>query len=337
MNIVNLVYKVWGVLDTPTSVLSQRMESLGHNVCYYNGFYFNKEMKQVDWVASYHENVRDWDLLFKLKNEFGCKSYIHLEWLMPWIYDIYYCDIDWGYGNEVNLNAIREFKNRRHIWESADIRSCASKHFIKPLQKFFNSDKEIFVKKPGADELLVEHAKYNLPEDRSYDIVTISRLEPHKKIDMIAKGLSLSKRKIKWLLCGDGTEHDKIFKIVKDSGNIQFFYNSMINGFDKFRAMSSAKVSIHAWSGMSSVDGILVGCFPLFWDNPYHNEYFNGLGESFKNALDLADKVNKVLDDYNKYFEITKENKKSILAGNYGFGTVTQEAELVLDKMQNEQ
>lgn len=337
MKIVNLSYKVWGVLDTPTSVLSQRMEYLGHDICLYNGFYFHKKVEQVDWVAAYHENVNDWDLLLQIKNKFGCKTYIHLEWLMPWIYDIDYFPMDWGYRNKINNRAIQEFKNRSHIWESADIRTCASKHFIKPLQKFFNSDKEIFVKKPGADEILAGYIEHNLAENRTYDIVTISRFEPHKKIDMIAKGLSLCKRKIKWLLCGNGTEHDKIFKIINDSGNIECSYVPMINGFDKFKAMSFAKVSIHAWSGMSSIDGVLMDCFPLFWNNPYHNEYFSGLGESFENDLDLADKVNKILDDYNKYFEITKNNKENILSCNYGFGTVTQEAKLVLDKMQNEQ
>ena len=335
MNIVNLVYKVSGVLDTPTSVLSQRMTSIGHNVCYYNGFYFNKSIKSIDWVASYHENVDDWDLLFKIKNKFGCKTYIHLEWLMPWIYDIYYCDIDWGYRNLISFNAIQKFKNRRHIWENADIRTCASKHFIKPLQNFFNSSKEIFVKKPGADELLAGCVKQNLIANHKYDVITVSRLEPHKKVKMIAKGLVKSERKIKWLLCGNGSEYEDISNIVKNSNTVSMSYIPFIHGFDKFRAMSFAKISIHAWNGIPPIEGILVNCFPLFWNNLYQNEYFDNLGKSFENYLDLANKINDVLDNYDTYSTETAKNKKCILSHSHEFGTVTQEAQFVLDKMKN--
>jgi len=343
MNIICFDHKLNGVVDTPTSAISSVLRNLGHYVIdlnYYKTLFYLKKMN-FDWVMSFHENQDEILRAYNLSKKIGAKFYFHLEWIVPWKSGIFYYDRDWGYKDAYLQEYVDNFKFLSEIWDNADIRGCASKYFVKPLQRFFGSNKPICVKYPGANiDLIIFLYKYFYlnKQEILFDVCTATSLLPHKKVDMIARALVKTKRPIKWALISNSKNWDYIEKItggtkVELTGVRCWEIPGSMYGSDVYYNMLLSKIAVHAWNGIPPNEAALCGRLPLVWDEPLQREYFNDHCEFFKDENDLAEKVNYYLDHTDEAMERAKEIQFNITYDKYTTGTTYKECLQILDNI----
>ena len=331
MEIYSFTYTVDGVLETPSTALAKKFNLFkGINSYYFDGFHSTQQLDGIDWVISFHENVNDIIMAYRLKKRRGAKYYIHLEWLMPWIFNVFYYERDWEYGgSHISEEKIRMFKSLKEVWINADLRTCASKHFIKPLQEFLESDAPVGVKIPGADEELAIAIGVG-ERTKEFDVVTVSRLVPHKEVAFIARSLIACNTPIKWLLVGDGPELSEIREICKNT-KVRLYSGLKVDGVSKYRFLSLGKVAIHGWNGLQPSESILVGTPSLVKDDLVMREYFEGMS----NFIDSENAVD-VITDYINNFQDKREEalvaRQKIFEGEYK-RCLFQEAVFVLSEM----
>ncbi len=338
MNIAAFAYKINGVMDTPTSVLMERLRSEGMNVGYWNGFYVDGPTFRPELILTLHENPFDIEEANNIFMQFpDSKFYFHLEWLMPWKCDLEYYRNDWGYENQIDDEYIQRFKGFSLLWDKAHVRSCASKYFVSVLQKFFNSEKPILVKQPGADEKLASAVYKYIPfEERQIDFVTVSRIMPHKKVNIIANAMSKVKIPVTWGIVGDQTSEcaKEISSIVQKNKNVKLMFFGWLNGAEKFMAFNNSKFSINCWNGLQPSESILMGAYPLVWNDLMMKEYHSDIADFFDDEYHLTSIIESIVNK-RKYYDKAMNHRQNIYNGKLKNKTVTQEAKFILEAVKN--
>jgi glycosyltransferase involved in cell wall biosynthesis len=333
----SLNYKVNGVVDTPTSINSNLFKFFGHSVFNYNGFYSDPIPDKIDWVMSLHEDPQYMVNAYSISKSRKSKLYCHVEFLIPWRLKINYGSYkwdEWGYEDrEFSQEYCDYFKSLKYVWDSCELRTCASKYYIEPIQEFFESSKKIFVKYPGTDSILASLAHKKDFKDREFDIVTISRLVPYKKVDIIARSLVKYNKNIKWVLIGYGPELPKIQNIINGS-KVQLFYFNKLDGIEKLNVIGNSKIGIHCWNGLPPVECALMNCYPIVRNDFLMEEYFSPYINMFDDEIDLVTKIGQLLSSPNDTYDAAINIGKNIQENKYTMGTSIDEARKILAMME---
>ena len=247
--------------------LAEELRLRGHVV------HYGKEplLNQYDWI--YSAGVNSWDAV-DLARKIGAKVHIHLEGVAYWRIG-FEPATDWGYSKNLTPEEVEEWCKHYTTWMSAayEADSCSvnGKNQVKVIED------ELFDGKPLPNCHLIScgaDARFalTLPDwwgKKNY-MVTVSRLEPNKKVFMIAEALVLLKKKgvdvPPWIVLGYGSQMNKLMEICKQ-GDVKLGISSCF-GAEKWRIIKMAILMLQGWSGVPPAEGLLCEVPVLSFNHP---------------------------------------------------------------------
>jgi len=222
-----------------------------------------------DWVHGSGDD--SWPAL-NYARKIGARCHIHLEGVAYWRIG-YENAIDWGYDHLLSQTEIKKWKHHYKEWMSAayEADSCTvnGANQVKAIEWMFSEKlQNCNLISCGADARFA----LTLPDWPKLNyMVTVSRLDPNKKVFLIAKALALLvDRGIKlppWMIIGYGAkeQYDQIIDICKDKVDIWWRFNY---GAAKWRWIKRARMMLCGWSGIPPAEGILCKVPVLSFNHP---------------------------------------------------------------------
>lgn len=293
--------------DTPpvestmlTWTLGQELILRGHDVYFGKPRKENIEWGYFDWVRVGGEaSPRG----VKLAREIGARVHVHLEGVGYWRVGAEKASA-WGYDKEMTEDECLSWKDQYRAWMSAafDADSCSVNGFrqIATIQDCLFDGKKL----PNCHRLSCGvDARYALSigdKPRANCMVTVSRLEPNKKVMLIAKALSLLKHRNLplWIIVGSGShsQTQELLSFVKKHG----IKTMMIKRFGaaKWMHIKQAKIMLQGWSGIPPSEGLVCETPVLSFNHPDIVEmYSDSIWWAKDNdAESFAERLDKLLD-----------------------------------------
>jgi len=294
-----------------TWTLCEELRLLGHTI------HYGKQplLSRYDWVHG--AGIDSWEAV-NMAIKIGAKCHIHLEGVAYWRMGADNA-IDWGYDRNHSIEEIKAFRKHYKSWMSAAYRadSCSVNgvNQVKTIEENLFDSKRLpncHIISCGAD------ARYalTLPDmERKNYMVTVSRLEPNKKVFMIAEALALLKKQGNidiplWVIVGYGTveQMQKLYDITQKAG-LKIGIMPCF-GAEKWYLVKRAKLMLCGWMGIPPAEGLLCDVPVLSFDHPDIVEMY---GDSIFWAKDndIGEYVNMI---YNLLYLKTDANiiKKTI-------------------------
>jgi len=283
-----------------TWTLIEELRLRGHMVGYGKPDLKNGFIDKFDWVHGAGQDT--WEAL-NYARMIGARCHIHLEGLGCWRIGLDPATV-WGYDRDLEPGEILHWQEHYRRWMSAAFKadSCSvnGANQVKAIEWLFDGKKlpNCHLISCGADARFAS----TLPEwDKGNYMVTVSRLEPNKKVAMIAEALALLADKgVKlppWMIVGSGTreQFEKISAICKDKVEIwwRFAFGAM-----KWRWIKRSRMMLCGWMGIPPAEGILCKVPVLSFDHPDIIEmYENTIWWAKDNDIeDYAEKVKWLLE-----------------------------------------
>ena len=253
-----------------------------------------------DWV---HGSGQDsWPAL-EFSRKVGAKCHIHLEGVPYWRIGLENA-VDWGYEGNHSPEQISSFREHYRSWMSAayEADSCTvnGANQVKAIEWLFSWRilPNCHLISCGADARFA----LTLPDWPKLNyMVTASRLEPNKKVFMIAEALAyLFDNGVKippWMIIGYGTkdQYDRLMSICKNKVEVWFRQDYRAA---KWRWIKRARMMLCGWSGIPPAEGILCKMPVLSFNHPDTFEMFEDTIWWAQNndIQDYADKVKWLLE-----------------------------------------
>ena len=257
----------------------------------------------------------------EIAKKLGAKCHIHLEGIAYWRTGTDHAT-DWGYEQDHTVKEIEMFRQNYQSWMSAayEANSCS----INGVNQLKTVENDLFKGRPlpnchiiscGAD------ARYarTLPDwNRGNYMITVSRLEPNKKVFMIAEALVLLKKQginvLPWVIVGYGSlkQVQKLSNIIT-SADIKCRLIHCF-GAEKWWWIKRAKLMLCGWMGIPPAEGLLCDIPVLSFDHPDIVEmYDNSIFWAKDNDIEAyAKKINEIL-----YLKTDAELMKKTIEGKY--------------------
>lgn len=291
-----------------TWTLAEELRLLGHQVDYYKPQFSVDDVK-YDWVHGAGTDAPD--ALFYAR-QIGAKCHIHLEGVAYWRIG-YENAIDWGYHRNHSELEIESYTDLYKSWMKAayEADSCTvnGPKQVKAIEWMFGGKKlpNCHLIHCGVD------ARYALalPSYKKEDyMVTVSRLEPNKKVFWIAEALALLQKNgfqvPPWVVLGYGTS-DQTERLINFCGKngITLILNPCF-GAEKWFWIKRSRLMLAGWSGIPPEEAVVcsVPCL-TFDDQDIRNAFRNTL--YYANSIEeYASKIEWLLDDGNLQFIFDK-------------------------------
>lgn len=302
-----------------TWTLCEELRLLGHTV------HYGKQplLLHYDWVWGYGQD--SWGAI-KMAKKLDAKCHIHLEGVAYWRVDKDNA-IDWGYDQNHSSKEIEAYRKHYKSWMSAaygaDSCSVNGKNQVKTIEEYLFEDKKLpncHIISCGAD------ARYamTLPDYKQENyMVTASRLEPNKKVFMIAEALVLLKKQRVdvplWIIVGYGTQRQvQRLANILNPANISCRIIPCF-GAEKWLWIKRAKIMLCGWMAIPMSEGLLCNIPVLSFDHP-------DMVEMYDNAVfwakdnDVEDYAVQLLNilAHSSYADIAKktiDGKEQLLNG----------------------
>jgi len=256
-----------------TWTLCEELRLLGHQVDYCKP----KDFYRYDWI---HGAGNDAPGALSYARKVGAKCHIHLEGVAYW--RIGYEDaINWGYDRNHTGTEIEMFRTQYKSWMSAayEADSCtvAGPKQVGAIEWLFEGNKlpNCHLMHCGVD------ARYalSLPDyPKQNYMITVSRLEPNKKVFKIAEALAILKQSCidipGWMIVGYGTQE-------QENRLLEFCRENKISvaikqcfGAEKWYWIKRAKLMLSGWSGIPPEEAIICKAPCLSFTNVDINSVF---------------------------------------------------------------
>lgn len=301
-----------------TWTLVEELRLRGHTV------HYGKQplLSYYDWVHGAGQD--SWGAI-EIAKELGAKCHIHLEGVAYWRMGTDNA-IDWGYEQNHSSEEIEMFRRNYQNWMSAayEANSCS----INGVNQLKTVEDDLFKRKSlpnchiiscGADN---RYAR-TLPDwDRENYMITVSRLEPNKKVFMIAEALMLLKKHgvdvPLWVIVGYGTSQ-QIQRLINILGVEIKFKLIPCFGAEKWRWIKRARLMLCGWMGIPPAEGLLCDTPVLSFDHPDIVEMY---GDAIcfaedNNIKEYAEHLAWMLDYPTVALEVTKQGKAKLLRGDF--------------------
>lgn len=246
-----------------TWTLCEELRLRGHHVDY--GKINNENLPKnhnvkYDWVHG--AGYDTWDAL-KFARAIGAKCHIHLEGVAYWRIGVGNA-IDWGYERNHTQAEIDIFRNQYKDWMSAafEADSCT----VNGIRQIETIENVLFGKKLPNCHLMCcgVDARYavTLPDwNKENYMVTVSRLEPNKKVFKIAEALAILKKRgvdiPPWVIIGYGSSEQ--VRTLQDfcKENAIIFDLGQAFGAEKWHWVKRARLMLCGWMGVPPAEGIM--------------------------------------------------------------------------------
>jgi glycosyltransferase involved in cell wall biosynthesis len=280
-------------------------------------------LPQYDWVHG--AGTDSWEAV-NLSRKIEAKCHIHLEGVAYWRIGVNNA-VDWGYNKNHSTEEIEAYRKHYKSWMSAasgaDSCSVNGVNQVKTIEENLFEGKKLpncHIISCGAD------ARYAmaLPEYKQENyIITVSRLEPNKKVFKIAEALALLKKQgvdvPPWVIVGYGSPEQvqRLADIITPADiKCRLIY---CFGAEKWRWIKRAKLMLCGWMGIPPAEGLLCDVPVLSFDHPDIIEmYDNSIFWAKDNDIEeYAVQILNILS-HSSYADIAKktiEGKHQLLNG----------------------
>jgi glycosyltransferase involved in cell wall biosynthesis len=311
-----------------TWTLVEELRLRGHTV------HYSKKpiLDHYDWIHGGSINSCG---AVRLSRKINAKVHIHLEGVPYWRIGLEPAT-NWGYPRNHTPEEIKKYRQYYKNWMGmayeADSCSVNGKNQIRAIEEglFEAPLSNCYMISCGADARFA----LTLPDwEKENYMVTVSRLEPNKKVFMIAEALVLLRKKgfnvPPWIIVGYGSrpQVDKLIEICK-RGDINLRIKPCF-GAEKWVIIKKARLMLQGWSGIPPAEGILCDTPVLSFDHPDIVEmYENSICYANDDNIEqYAEHLAWMLDYPTVATEITKQGKSKLLKGELYACTQEQAAE----------
>ncbi len=284
-----------------------------------------------DVIYSAGEMVCEAGVLFR--ERFKVPLLSHAEWVPPFRVGLEDSK-EWGYHNNVKIDTVgwsRYYRRIFQAWLQADMRTLAGREFVKPLEQFLGTRVECdffypFMETETANKLFNEKAK------ERYQIITIARLTPHKRIHMTIEALSLLSNPPLLVIIGGGKEK-RFLKRLARKKKVQCKFLGEFAGEKKFRVIQESIFGVQIWSGIPPAEELLMGKPCITFDVPYMRELYGDALEYVPNndVQALAKKIQFLINNWGVVKSKVESARQQILSHKLKIDTVANRA-LFLEK-----
>lgn len=284
-----------------TWTLGQELILRGHEVHFHTPTAAEIPKDYFDWIRVGSTEAPEG---VKLARKVGVRVHVHLEGVGYWRIGIGSAKDDWGYKSDLTAAEIEKWKAYYRSWMSAayDADSCSvnGMNQIQTIQNvLFNGRKlpNCYSLSCGVD------ARYALSIrdiPRENYMVTVSRLEPNKKVMMIARALTLLKHRDlpPWVIVGGGTDEqaDEFLAFVKKH-KIKTIAAKRF-GAAKWMYIKQARLMLAGWQGIPPSEGLVCETPVLSFNHPDIVEmYSDSIWYAKDNDIEsFAERLDKLLD-----------------------------------------
>jgi glycosyltransferase involved in cell wall biosynthesis len=190
--------------------------------------------------------------------------YLHGEWVPPWRVGLSPYE-EWGYPPGIPIGAenhiyIPYYKAIVQCLLQADAYSLAGHYSIKTVENFIGQKLNgALIMYPSVDYRAIRKIKDEMENiNEEYQIITISRLVPHKKVTMTARALLLLRDPPQWVIIGQGPEEQSIRRLLKGS-KVKVKFLGAFSGKRKFLEIKRSIFSVQNFSGIPPAEAMLLG------------------------------------------------------------------------------
>lgn len=304
-------------ISTPLDAVSRELEKLGHKLHIVESIDdLPADAQQYDFIFSAYESVT---LLGEaIRQKTGLPHYAHMEWIPPWrIFDT--CDPkEYGYTDGVTEvtkdkkeGTVKHYQVVMEAYLKADIRTISSPFYLDYLTKFCNQKVTAIERSPSVDVATMLKAKqlYS-PKRISNRIVTLSRLVPNKRYDLLVKVMNQLNVKCKWVIIGGGPVSDFVRKELKND-KVDLKILGTLWGWERCYELLASTIYLGAWTGMPPIEAALLGCYPVVI-NPKVSTEVSGdvLRQHFLDSFPVIDEIN--IQDAGKQLEQLLEKQDTL-------------------------
>jgi len=284
--------------------LCEELRLRGHHVDYGKLSLENYKGIKYDWV--FGAGMDSWPALkFARKN--GAKCHIHLEGVAYFRIGVEKA-IDWGYDRNHTEEEIESFRKQYSDWMSAafEADSCT----VNGIKQIVTIEKMFDAKLPNCYTMCcgvdMRYAVTLPPYPRQQYMITASRLEPAKKVFMIAEALAVLKRRgfdvPPWMIVGYGTQeqYQRLASFCEKNAIVVALQHCY--GAAKWYWIKRAQIMLAGWMGIPPAEGIICKTPVLSFDNVDIIEMFDDtiwFAED-NNSEDYADKIEFLLNPENQ-------------------------------------
>jgi len=339
-----------------TWTLGQELILRGHDIFFakYNNYNSNGEpvffsdpgqfKGQFDWVRV---GSTDSPAGVEFAREIGANVHVHLEGLAYFRIGIGSAK-EWGYPCDLTNEEIKKWRNYYKSWMKAayDADSCSvnGKNQIDVIENDLFAGRKL----PNCHRLSCGvDARYalTLPDYQRQDyMITVSRLEPNKKVMMIAKALSLlpQDKLPTWIIVGTGTnEQIAELKHFCKEHRIKAMLMPCF-GAEKWYWVKRAKIMLAGWMGIPPGEGLVCDTPVLSFNHPDIVEMYDDAiwWAEDNNSQDFADQLYSLIiknPDVSDYIlsEDTRRGKEKLLSGKLYACTQEQLAKIYSNEIFN--
>lgn len=307
--------------------LAQEMILRGHFVDFGREISDKIPYGYYDWIYSGGDDT--WNAI-NLARQTGAKVHIHSEGVETWRVGLESAK-KYGYPNDCSTEEIKWWREKYASWMSgmyeADTSSLNGSNQFEPLEDLLGGKKltNCYMRSCGSDWRFAR----SLPavEKEGY-MVTVSRLEPNKRVMMVAQALAmLDPEKLPmWQIVGYGSKPqiDQLVSFCQER-KIKFRIRQCY-GAEKWVRIKKARIMLSGYTGIPPGEGLLCDIPVLSMDHIDIEEQYRG-AIYFARDVDVEDyafQVETLLSLGNfELTEKTRRGKQHLIAG-YLYGC-TQE------------
>lgn len=197
----------------------------------------------------------------------------HYEWAPPWRIGLE-PPKQWGYEKDVNFVLNNEpfftklYKFMFNSYIQCDVKTIPDDYCLSTIEKLNNKKVNGVIRKPNIidDENLLKEEDKNIKE--KYQILTIARLVPHKRVHHIIKALAMIKNPPHYKIIGTGEEQNNLEKFAKLCGvSIEFIGAGNVK--EKAIAIQESMFMVNIWGMLPFFEAALFKKPCITYKHPY--------------------------------------------------------------------
>lgn len=266
MNIIYARMPGYDWVSVPSDAVIREMEKLGHKIFWVETMEY-LPTENIDFVFSPYESVTL--LGDAVAQSLDVPHYAHVEVLPPWRVKENIDAKNYGLKkDDVELKPERLRQTIPHYlevgktWKRANLKSVSNQSRVDFHHKLLGTIDNLMLRYPSVDVSSINIAKMMYSPKREKSVITIGRVMPIKRFDILCKVMNEVKTKTKWVIIGEGSLVNSLSDMVTNE-NVELEILGAKWGWARYYALLKSHIVLAAMGGMPAMEGALCGAFPI--------------------------------------------------------------------------
>jgi len=271
MTIIYARMRGYDWVTVPSDAVVRELEKLGHTVLWVESLDL-LPVRKADFVFSPYESVTlVGDAISKKLN---IPHYAHVEVLPPWRVKPNIDFANYGLTKEdpeispKNLEVtVPHYKAVGQAWKNAAVKSVSNQCRVDFHHTLLGPIDNLHLRYPSIDVSSINMAKIMYSPKRVENrVLTVSRVMPIKRYDLLIQTMNQVQEKITWAIIGEGTMVSAI-KQRMTNPNVTLEFMGAQWGWARYYEMLRSKLLVYAMGGMPPIEAALLGALPIVIEN----------------------------------------------------------------------